>query len=157
MPLNGDLVTNMKLDGGTIKCHSTTDLVLTQSGDLGLIQGDSNGIRQRMLIWLAVPQGELFDPDAGCPAYDFFHAKLTESNIQRMANKFLNSFRYSFPELDIKNVEITKTDSQTLFVEVYAGNNAIGFLFSKQDIDSLRKNMWNDWAINNLVPFNTEV
>lgn len=156
MSLTGDIQTDMKLDGGIIKCHSTTDLILTQSGDLALTEGDGNGMRQRLLIWLAVPQGELFDPLAGCPVYDFFHQKLTKSTTTSLGNELLNSFRYLFPELDVRNVEITKTDYETLFVEIYAGTAALGFLFSKQDVDTLNKNMWNIWAENNLVPFAPE-
>jgi hypothetical protein len=156
MVMTGDLQTNMRLDGGYIKCHSDTDLVLTQSGDLQLVTGDGNGIRQRLLIWLSVPQGELFDPNAGCPSYDFFHVKLTEENMIALGNQMLNSFRYSFPELDVKNVEVTKTDQETVFVEVYAGTSAVGFLYSLFDVNSLRTNMWSTWAQNNLVPFATQ-
>lgn len=156
MTLGGDLQTDMKLDGGIIKCHSTTDLVLTPSGDLDLVTGDGDAMRQRLLIWLAVPQGELFDPYAGCPVYDYFHTKLSQDNLTSMSRAMLTSFQYLFPELGVYKVELTKTDYTTLFCEVYAGDSALGFLFSKQDIDTVNKNMWADWANNNLVPFATE-
>jgi hypothetical protein len=153
MAFLGDLQTDMKLDCGNIKCHSTTDLVLTQSGDLALIADGSSGMRQRLLIWLAVPQGELFDPNSGCPSYDFFHTRLTRENMKSFANALLNSFQYTFPEINVQNVEVTKTDYQTVFIEVYAGTNAFAFLYSLQDANMLSKNMWSTWAQNNLVPF----
>lgn len=143
----------MRFDSGVIKCHSTTDCELTSSGDLALILNEDDSFRQRLLIWLAVPQGELFDPDAGCPVYDFFHTKLTSSDLQALSNALKNSFTYLFPELSVRKVKITKTDYSTLFVEIYAGNSKLGFLFSKKDIDSVNKNMWALWAENNLAPF----
>jgi hypothetical protein len=152
MAFIGDLQTNMRLDSGVVKCHSTTDLELTSSGDLALITDDDGGMRQRILIWLAVPPGELFDPEAGCPVYDYFHTKMTPSMTQSLANAMTNSFKYLFPELNIRKVDITRTDYSTLFLEVYTSTSLIRFLFSKKDVDSVNKNMWDIWAQNNLCP-----
>lgn len=156
MALTGDLKTNMKLDGGVVKCHSTTDIELTSSGDLALITDDDSGMRQRILIWLAVPPGELCDPEAGCPIYDYYHTKMTSSMTQSLANAITNSFKYLFPELNIRKVDITRTDYSTLFMEIYTSTSSIRFLFSKKDVDSVNKNMWDIWAQNNLSPMGNQ-
>lgn len=153
MPLFGDIQTNMRFDGGIVRCHSTTDAELTSSGDLALVPESAFGLRQRLLIWLAVPRGELFDPEAGCPVYDYFHTRLTGSDTQALANDMKNSFRYLFPELNVQKVEISRTDYTTLFMEIYAGSSKLGFLFSQKDCDLINKNMWGAWADNHLVPF----
>jgi hypothetical protein len=146
MSLTGDLLTNMQMDGGTVKCHSTVDAVLTTSGDLALVADDSTGMQQRLMIWMATPPGERFDPTIGCPWYSYAHKKMSSANIKELANEMTNSFVKFFPELDVSRIEISKLDTRTLFVEVYAGDG-VNFIFTKEDQDESYKNFWSTFKV----------
>lgn len=110
------VVKDFKIDpmlwGGTAnidlsKCHGEIDLMKTQTGDVVMTQTDQERTLQHLLLWLATPLGERFDPKLGCIFYDYLHERLIPSEMAQMERDLMANLEYNFPEFHVLSTRCT--------------------------------------------------
>ena len=133
-----DLKTNTDIDSGHCTCHSLLDLVLTPSGDLAVIDGQDE-LNQRFFLYLAIPQGEFYDPKVGCFAYDYLHEKNTSSNMRRMEQDIQDDLPYQFPELQVHDVtcQQSSTDPFQAKISIKLSNETLQYMYTPEELMTL--------------------
>lgn len=131
-----DLLTNLSLDAGSVKCHSAMDLLVGKTGDLALTKSSQQALRQRFVLYLGTPKGERLDPDIGNSMLDFLHEINSINNTRKLELYLENDIRDQFKELNAKYVICRPSPSFAGEMEarIILGNEDLQFLFSSEDL-----------------------
>ena len=143
----GDIATNMSFGKGSSKCHGSTDIALTASGDIALTMDAYSNLRQRLMMWISTPTGERLSPDLGCCIYDFFFEKDIPENLRLFELTMENDLRTTFPTLDLKGVRITGSGDDSVgrvtSIKIILGDEDLEFLVTSNDLQDAAK-QYND-------------
>jgi len=80
------------------------DKVLTPTGDLAVICGEWNLLKQHIVIWASTPLGEDIDPLCGCILHKYHFGKAINTNLNKLELELKANMEYNFPEYTITNV-----------------------------------------------------
>jgi len=126
-----------------VGCHSSWDLITTVTGDLALTRDEQENLRQRLLMWMALPHGERIDPRIGCCLHDYFHAKITEPVLRSMELDIENELRAVFQtnNIDAKvyKVEPLSNGSREVLVDVTIGSDRFRFSAISNILESVNE------------------
>lgn len=143
----GDLKTNLRIEGGTCKCHGNLDLELTPSGDLALISDPAECLRQRIVLWLATPKGERRDSEVGCLLWDYLHQKLTGSTLKELEVRLVRELTLNFPELVVSSVKCERATGldeggHKVIITAILGSDKVEFMYGADELRALYESVW---------------
>ena len=139
-----DLKTNMDISPGYSHCHSSLDLEISANGDLAIISG-INEIKQRMLLYLGIPRGELRNTRLGSSALNYLHEKNTNNNMRRLEQDILGDMAYQFSDLPVQSVTCTQglTDPFQFNLSVQLSDGEMNFLYTPEELLQLTSSIAN--------------
>lgn len=143
----GDLKTNLRIEGGTCKCHGNLDFELTPSGDLAIITDPGESITQRIILWLATPKGERRDPAVGCLLWEYLHQKLTGSTLKELEVRLTRELSLNFPDLSVSSVDCELVTGfgeggNKVLVTAVLGSHKIEFMYGADELNTLYDSIW---------------
>jgi len=136
----GDLKINQSMEGGRCRCHSDMDLVTTTTGDLAVTMDKDEHMRQRMVLWLATPRGEVYNqPYAGCVLHDYIHERMSGSVLARLERDLKQDMQDHFPELGVTSITCNKVSDDPCELQILGrlSEDGIEFFVNLADIDML--------------------
>ena len=140
-----DIATNKDLSSGYNQCHTSLDILLDATGDIALIHGQDE-LKQRFLLYLAIPKGERYDPKIGCSCLDHLHEKNTTANMRLLEQEIESDMKYQFPEISINSVTCNKSITDPFQMDILVRSsqgNTLEFLYTPSELMSLTSTLSN--------------